>query len=107
MNTFFSIYNYLLYIVLAVSYVYIVWTFKTGIKIFEKWKEEIAAEISIIKQNQINLRIELPEKYVLFNRFEVSYLELKTLLQKILDKLDTKEDKDNFKWDGSDRRKKE
>lgn len=93
MNEFWIQNVYLLYVFAILAVGYFGFTFKRALKSFDEWKQLIIEEIKTIKKNQIELRLSLPEKYVLCKKYENDIKEIKELLQKIFDKLDTKADK--------------
>ncbi len=84
---------YLLYIFAVVAVGYFVFTFKRALKSFDEWKEKVSEEMDMMRQNQIELRVSLPKEYVMSRKYENDIKEIKQLLERIFDKLDTKMDK--------------
>lgn len=103
MDAFWSEHNYLLYVGCLIGFTYFMFTFKVGLRELEKWQDKINKEILVIQERQVSLRENLPEKYVLVERYDINIREIKEILDRIADKLDCKVDKKE--WNGNDRRK--
>jgi len=93
MNSFWIEHIYLLYIAVIAGIAYFSFSLRRALRAFDVWREQMEETICNIKEKQGNLRETLPIYYVRNHKYEKDIREIKEMLDKIFDKLDSKMDK--------------